>query len=233
VVLNLGEIMFMLFLACAGEEIPSQQINQPPTDQQNTEIVAEPSIDEEKPVNEIPIIKEAKFSIEEPTTKDQIKVDVVASDPEGLPLRYDYAWKVNGKSFHSETREFLRKVKVNKGDKIEVTITATDGVSEAKRTISNTVVNAPPEWDPDPRNIKEINGFQVSAIDPDGDKLIYKLEGAPSGMAISSSGVLSYTGSEEEPGGQYTIGVIAEDPQKDQVKWQFSISLSAGSAAKK
>ena len=81
--------------------------------------------------------------------------------------------------------------------------------------------------------IKEINGFQVSAEDPDGDRLIYKLQGEPKGMSISSNGVLSYVGSEEEPGGQYSIVVIAEDPQKAQVQWKFSISLSAGSKAKK
>ena len=140
---------------------------------------------------------------------------------------------VNGRSRPAETRDFLRKTSLKKGDEVEVLLSASDGVQSTEKILKTTIVNAPPEWKSDPREMKDINGFIVEAVDPDGDRVTYRLEGAPKGMSISPSGKLSYVGSKDEAGGTYTISVIAEDPDKLQVKWVFSISLSAGSAAGK
>ena len=225
--------MIALFLACAAQE----EVQKPPKEEVKRFLHQDPVFEiveeEKKEQNLSPVIDSVSFVTENPTVKDQVKVAVVAKDPEGLPLRYDYVWKVNGKSYHSETREFLRKTKVKRGDNIEVTVIATDGVLQSEKSAQTTVGNSSPEWDPDPRNLKDINGFRVNATDPDGDSITYKLEGAPNGMSISPTGTLSYVGSEQEPGGNYTVSVIAEDPQKAQVRWQFAITLSAGSKAKK
>ena len=77
--------------------------------------------------------------------------------------------------------------------------------------------NAPPQWLRDPRNLKKVDGYTVEAVDPDGDPVTYRLEGAPDGMTISTigkAGKISYKGSTTEPGGDYTIKVIAEDSDK-------------------
>ena len=139
---------------------------------------------------------------------------------------------VNGRSRPAETRDFLRKTSLKKGDEVEVVISASDGIQSTEKILKTTIVNAPPEWKSDPRGMKDLNGFVVEAVDPDRDKITYRLEGEPKGMTISPAGKLAYVGSKTEKGGAYTISVIAEDTEKAQVKWVFSISLSAGSAVK-
>jgi hypothetical protein len=227
--------MLMLILACATQD-PVLKID--PESEPKEEIKEhemEPSAPEiaEEEENRPPEITSATFTVEKPTTNDEIRLEVEAVDPEGWSVRFDYSWKVNGKPYPAETREFLRKTKVKKGDKIEVLITASDDKKFSEKSLEITVSNAPPEWVNDPRKMSSIDGFVVKAEDPDGDRITYKLEGQPKGMKISSSGKLSYVGSKDEPGGQYKTSVIAEDTDRAQVKYVFDITLSAGSGASK
>jgi len=227
--------MLMLILACATQDpvLKTGPEREPAEEIKENEIEpSAPKITEEEE-NRPPEITRATFTVKKPTTNDEIRLDVEAVDPEGWIVRFDYNWKVNGKPYPSETREFLRKKKVKKGDKIEVVIIASDEKKSTEKSLKIIVSNASPEWVNDPRKMRSFDGFIVKAEDPDGDRITYKLEGQPKGMKISSSGKLSYTGSKDEPGGAYNISVIAEDIDRAQVKWVFSISLSAGSDAPK
>ena len=49
-------------------------------------------------------------------------------------------------------------------------------------------------------------------------------------MTVGKSvGVVKYEGSVDEPGGEYNIRLIAEDPDKAQAVWEFSVNISPGS----
>ena len=98
---------------------------------------------------------------------------------------------------------------------------------------TNYIICTDAQWLRDPRALKQLDGYTVQAMDPDGDPLTYRLQGAPKGMTISNTGQISYKGSTREPGGAYTIAVLAEDPQKAVVQWSFSIQLSPGSDVSK
>ena len=126
---------------------------------------------------------------------------------------------------------------LKKGDEVEAILVARDSSSneatEAQSSINTTILNSAPQWVRDPREIKEIEGYTVQAVDPDGDPINYRLTGAPAGMSISQRGRLSYKGSKSEKGGKYTVSIIAEDSDKLNVQWSFAIELSAGSDAPK
>ena len=61
-----------------------------------------------------------------------------------------------------------------------------------------------------------------------------KLEGAPAGMTIdATTGTLRYVGSEDEPGGDYKVTVLADDGDGGFAKWQAGLTVTPGSKAAK
>ena len=133
-------------------------------------------------------------------------------------------WTINGKDLMSEKGRTLRRKNIKKGDEIIATLVVSDGLLKNQQSVKTVVDNAPPQWLKDPRNLTKVDGYTVEAIDPDGDPITYRLEGAPDGMTIltrGNVGTISYKGSTREPGGDYTVRVIAEDSDKALVQWSF------------
>ena len=222
-------INFILLLAgCQSEEAaPPQNIVEAPVEEE----VLEPE-EEAPPPNAPPVIELAEFVNPKPTAQDKIQVRVEASDPDNERVRLDYEWVVNGKKLPSEHRHTLGDNRVKKGDELILTIIASDGKLESKKQLLLTIENASPFWLEDPRLTSDLNGFQVKAVDPDDEPITYRIAGAPEGMTIDpEKGILGYEGTTTEPGGNYTIDVFAEDPDKLFVKWSFSIQVSPGSEA--
>lgn len=224
--------MFLIYLlSCASEEaapVVDTQVEALPTQEQVED--KEP----EKPRNRPPVFESAEFVNPSPTAQEEIRVDVKANDPDNERVRFDYEWVVNGKKLPSEHRNVLSDGRVKKGDNVVLTILASDGKAETKKQLLLTIANASPFWLEDPRLTSDLNGFKVSAADPDDDPIEYRLSGGPDGMTIDpDEGVLSYEGSTTEPGGSYNINVFAEDPDKLFVKWSFSIQVTPGSEAEK
>lgn len=218
-----------LLLACATQEVKQEP---PPIDA--PDIVEEVEDYEEEVVTEDPLqISAMEFIHPEPKITDPIAIKVDAKKPKSGGLRYEYEWKINGKKQVSEKSSALKRANLQKGDIVSVQVTIRNKERELSKTKQLTVVNSPPQWEADPRLVREIDGFKVKAIDPDGDHIKYRLEGQPRGMTISIHGEIHYKGSTTEPGGQYNITVIAEDDENASVRWNFSISLTAGSDAKK
>lgn len=221
-----------LFLACqtSEPEAPKERLLVVPGVEEGE--VLEPEVEQQS--NRPPIISSAEFTNGAPKFGDEIKAQIEATDPDGDDIDIEYTWKINGKLQASERREFLRKAEPVKGDEILLTATATDGDLETEKQLSVTIQNTPPAWQQDPKQFKSIVGHSVRASDADGDVLTYRLEGAPKGMAIDpAQGLISYLGAADEPGGNYTVTIVAEDDDKASVKWSFSIEISAGSGSKK
>ncbi len=160
---------------------------------------------------------------------DPVRASVKATDPEGARLDLDYEWFINDTPVIDVAGDRLAAGRHAKGDKIRVRVTADDGANEAffdSEVV--TVVNSPPVFDTAGHEMSRVDGFRFNASDPDGDALTWKLEGAPAGMTISSKGVLAYTGTQDEPGGKYTVAVIVDDGEA-WGRFQFPLTVSAGS----
>ncbi len=212
-----------MLLACQSEEISTPVVEEPVVEK-----VVEEELPEPEKLNHQPSVVSLEFDKDGYIYSDTIGIEYETFDQDGDATREEVTWTVNDKELISEKGKTLRR-KVKKGDTVVATLIVKDGTLESQRSISTTIENAPPQWLRDPRTITKIDGYTVQAVDPDGDKISYRLKGAPQGMTISNTGRLSYTGSTKEPGGAYTITVIAEDPDKTSVQWSFQIQLSPGS----
>ena len=196
------------------------------------EVVPEPEAEPEK-MNHQPHVVSLGFEKDTYMYSDTIAIDYETFDPDGDATREEIFWSLNGKELISEKGKTFRRKDIKKGDELTATLVVKDGKLENQQSVKTTIGNAPPQWLRDPRTLTKIDGYTVEAVDPDGDALTYRLTGAPEGMSISERGRISYSGSTTEPGGAYTITVIAEDTEKALVQWSFSIQLSPGSDAKK
>jgi hypothetical protein len=217
-------LMMLSLLACSDPPPP------PPPPEVKPPPEAPPPPPEPVVINQPPQIKGLTLTPNNPNTDTTLQVKVDAMDPEGLVVDVDYAWSVNGRLLIIENGKRLESRNYEKGDVIELKATASDGEHTVERSSRVTIGNASPIFISDPRNVRDLDGFRLSVSDPDGDVVGYRIEGAPMGMTVDAKrGVISYEGSVEEPGGEYEIRLIAEDPEKAQAVWEFSVEVSAGS----
>ncbi len=185
------------------------------------------------PANRPPMVPSVTLTPAEARFSDTLLATTVAADPEGDPVTLDYSWTVNGARVVDVASERLPAGRFKKGDSIAVTATASDGTNEASRTSAPLVIgNTAPAFTTGPRDMKKVDGFAFSASDPDADPLSWRLEDAPSGMTISATGVLSYTGAADEKGGRYTVAVLVDDGQA-WGRFEFPVTVSPGSGATK
>lgn len=230
--------MWLMFgyLGC-GTSTPSVPSTSPKTTNQeemlpDVDVVAEQEEQEGNIVNLPPVIDKFGFVDPNPSILSTIEVEIDAQDPEGNIVRDSFVWRINGEKLLAEKGQKLRKKDLHKGDSISVTVVVSDGEIETTQTIATKIQNSPPTWARDPRNMKNIDGFTVQATDIDGDPITYRVEGQPVGLSISPQGRISYVGSTTEKGGTYTVSVIAEDDDKANITWQFSMEVSPGSQGK-
>ena len=228
-------LFYFLMWGCSSEQ-PEKVAATPAPVVEEVE-PSEEVIEEDEIPNQPPQIVSFEFEQSQYTQGEELRVTYETFDPESDAVREEVFWNINGRELIAEKGKVLRKRTLKRGDKVVVSLVARDSSSnestEAQKTIETTIENSPPQWVRDPREIRELEGYTVQAMDPDGDPITYRLSGAPEGMSISQRGRLSYKGSTTEKGGNYTISIIAEDPEKDAVQWSFSIQLSPGSDAKR
>lgn len=181
-----------------------------------------------------PRITKLSYSPARPTTLDHIRLDVDGEDPDGGVVRFRYSWYINGKRMLHLNRDNLPAASVERGDVVYCEVRALDDDDEEaiRKTPEIEIVNAPPTFTTDPRTVRDLDGLQLRADDPDDDKLSFTLSGAPKGMTIDpKKGRLSYKGSTEEPGGHYDLVATVSDGNGGTATWQFGIDVSAGSTA--
>jgi PKD repeat protein len=112
------------------------------------------------------------------------------------------------------------------------TLTATDGKggqATSSATVTITAPNRPPlitSSAPTQATEASLYAYQVLATDPDGDPLTFRLSTAPAGMAISTSGAVSWTPAANQVGSQ-NVAIDVSDNRGGTVRQSFTAIVAA------
>jgi len=151
-------------------------------------------------------------------SRDDLKAEVDAFDADGDYIRYSYQWEKDDEEIAGETDATLSNAHFKRGDKISYRLSVSDDESEEIVVHSNTIsiLNSSPSITSQPSGHMEgfLYEYAVSAEDPDGDQLEFKLSSAPEGMTIdSSTGMIRWKVGEKQREGSYEFKVIVSDSE--------------------
>jgi hypothetical protein len=166
-------------------------------------------------INSPPFIRKAHISPERPKVHSTLKVDIQAEDFDNDHISYIYEWTYNGR-FAGEDRFLDREFK--RGDTVSVKATPFDGEASGRGVkIDSMIYNSlPAVIDTDPVFDGKVYQYQVSATDPDGDSLTYKINKGPGSMSIgSATGLVKW-----------------EVPEKDFGMHEYEVLISDGNGGK-
>lgn len=179
--------------------------------------------------NDAPTIGVVTVQPQPPTALADLRVSASPTDPNGQFPIVTYAWAINGTSLLGENGPTLTRERFHRGDVVTSVISASDGQATSTATTQITIQNAAPTITTRPEFVSTIDGLQMSAKDPDGDPLTWRLEGAPYGMTINPrSGVIAFKGSQVDQGGAFTVSVVVEDSEGSTSTWRFSAEVKGG-----
>ena len=125
-----------LVVACGGGEERALPSGSP---------MSAPKAVEERGENAAPVIDSLALSPRDPLPGSALQAQVEVRDPDGDPYRLSFEWEVNGEVVESGPSPRLTLTDARKGDRIEVTVVATDGRLESEPLSEATrVANRPP-----------------------------------------------------------------------------------------
>lgn len=151
----------------------------------------------------------------EPSAQHDISANARGEDPDGDPLEFHFGWSVNGEP-QDETGPVLVARRFRRGDRIQLSVVASDGNDESEPLRSDPieVVNAPPRVTSQPGGVGEDGVFRyaVEAEDPDGDRLFrYRLLEGPKGMRIGAvDGQLEWAPAADQAG-RHRVSLEVDD----------------------
>ena len=189
-----------------------------------TEILAKKTIG-----NSSPRILEVSVDIHAAQRRENIRIDAMTDDADGDNVELRYQWFVNDEEDLFSTTDTLSAERYRKGDRLQIRITPFDGNDEGETYVSATLIipNALPRITSQPSAefaSLEYN-YSVQALDPDEEKLSYRLDEAPAGMTIDEVGQIRWSLTEVTPG-TYPIKITVEDPDGGKTTQTFSITLA-------
>lgn len=152
-----------------------------------------------------------------------------AADPDEDEMEYTYRWWVNGQAMDGDGPR-LSASAFNRGDRIELAVTASDGMAESEELHTDpiTVTNSPPQITSTPGPIGADGRFRyaIVASDPDGDRSFgYRLVKGPDGMAVDPvDGVVSWSPTPAHAG-HHAVEVQVDDRRGGQATQAFRLEL--------
>lgn len=165
---------------------------------------------------------------------DLLQARLVPEPEASEELRLQCKWKVNGQvAEQGDSMEFSTKG-LRRGDKVQAEIEMQIQDGERLTIVSRETVleNRPPQIISKPPDRLEAAGkyrYRVKALDPDGDRLSFRLEGTPpEGMRIHpSTGLLEwdFTDPPQEP---VHVDIRVTDGQGGEAQQSYDFSVSQG-----
>jgi hypothetical protein len=179
--------------------------------------------------NSPPAIQEVRIEPKIAYANDNLKVFIKCSDVDGDSVNYTYQWEKNELILTGEKKEFLEKGQFKKADSIAVIVIPSDGESTGmpKKSEPITISNSPPVIVSSPSSKIEGNifAYQVTAIDPDNDPIIFTLKTAPKGMAIDKQTGLVRWEIQKGDQGTQTIEIEATDDEGTKSRQRFTLEI--------
>lgn len=181
--------------------------------------------------NSPPRVTLVKFQNPVVTAGKEIVALPEAFDPDGDTAYFEYQWIIDGTEVMVTDRTLPGSF-VKTGSQIVLNVIATDGDDRNTPYWGEPFVveSGPPRITSQPP--KTFQGleylYQVKAVDPDGDRLTYRLEEAPAGMAINAAtGLLTWT---IAPGtvGEFGVKIVVKDTAGYFARQEYSLSLKRG-----
>jgi len=156
-----------------------------------------------------------------------------AVDPDGDALRFEYQWRVNGRTV-PESGASLSTTALQRGDEVEVTVIANDGRAHSRRLSSPPIalVNAPPEIAHEAVGGPQDGSFRhaIRASDPDGDRLHFSLRSGPRGMQVAPLlGVIEWTPSPNQAG-VHPVQIEVDDRHGGTASLSFELTVGDSQA---
>jgi len=230
-------MLISLLLACSDPPPPPPpEVTQPIAGTLDTGGAAPVAVDNSygggasaaKDGNRAPRIRDIFLEPDPLRSVDKLTVTVKARDPDDDRVKLDFKWFVNDNQVLGQEKKTLPAKHFKKGDKVYVEVEASDGRKETfDKSPVVEVINSPPEIQPPKYGVDKIDGMQVKATDPDNDRLTFRLEEAPPGLTINSTGRLSFKSSmEQSEGGMFPTRIIAEDPDGEYSAWEMKLTLN-------
>ena len=180
--------------------------------------------------NSPPRILEVTADVEAAQQRKNITIGAVTDDVDGDEVELRYQWLINNEEDLFSSTETLAADRYRKGDHIQFRITPFDGFDEGETYVSAvlTIPNAPPMISSKPPEAFEALEYlyPVQAVDPDGDKLGYRLEEAPEGMSIDETGRVGWNLAGAKPG-EYPVKITVGDTDGGKATQSFTINLGA------
>jgi hypothetical protein len=176
-----------------------------------------PAPQQERAGNAAPVVESVTLNPGTPLPGTAVDANVEVQDPEGDPYRVSFEWKVNGEVTSSGSHPRLRTNDLRKGDRIEVTVVASDGRRESDPVRRSTRVgNRPPllqgvllEPQGTVRPSDELFA-SPEAIDPDEDPLEFDYAWLVNGREIGQRG-RTLSAKDLKRGDKVRVRVIARD----------------------
>lgn len=94
--------------------------------------------------NNAPVISRLAIAPIQAYTNTTLTADLVAEDADGDPLENSFSWVVNGEEIAGETRYYLPSGYFSRGDKVQLTVSVSDGTQSVSRSADTTIQNSPP-----------------------------------------------------------------------------------------
>ena len=146
---------------------------------------------------------------------DEITAQVVAEDPDGDAVTLVYRWVVEGRITGEGGPSFSTQG-LDRGDRIGLRVTATDGDDRSDAAFEREIVlaNAAPVITSQP-GVTDPDGvfrYRAQAEDPDGDRLLrFRLAEAPDGMEIDARRGEVEWRPRPDQAGRHTVAIAVSD----------------------
>jgi Putative Ig domain len=179
--------------------------------------------------NSPPRIHDVNFAESKLIAGKQLTIIPDAEDIDDDQINFSYQWTVNDRPLvHDEAT--LPGEYVQRGNQITLQIIPSDDQMQGEpfTTQNFAIPNSAPQIISNPPDSIDSLAYeyQVDAYDPDGDRFTYQLAGAPEGMTISETGLLSWQ-IKEQPAEEFKIEIIVEDTEGSDSRQTLNINLAA------
>jgi hypothetical protein len=167
---------------------------------------------------------------------ENVEAQADVSDPDHDRIDVSYRWFKNDVLIKEGDEPFLTTSGLMPNEQIAVEVTARDpsATGNSVRSDPLTVGNRPPKILSIPPASNGNNPYQytVKALDLDGDRVAFQLEGAPSGMTIDQQSGHILWSVQADQSGTFHIRVIAQDGRGGLAYQEFDLTLSVQTPAK-